>query len=79
MSAQVHGAAGNQEPEVDQTIPLPPVIDKILEFDRQSLDDPLLNDDKIFIKLRECLRKFTVNADEAIKNMTTHLIPEYKF
>ena len=55
------------------------MIDKILEFDRQSLDDPLLNEDKIFIKLRECLRKFTVHADESIKSMTTHLIPDYKF
>ena len=48
MSAQVQGS---QEPEVDPTVPLPPVIEKILEFDKQSLDDPELNEDKIFVKL----------------------------
>lgn len=67
MSAHMHGSPGKDgEQEEDHLAPMPPIVEKVLEFDKASLDDPNLNDDKIFIKLWECLWKFTIAADEAI-------------
>lgn len=56
MSAHLHGSSGKEgDAEEDHLAPLPPVVDKILAFDKASLEDPQLKDDRIFIKLRECL------------------------
>ena len=59
--------------------PLPPTLDKILEYDEDTLSHPSLNDDAIFVKLKDFLKRFTVEADEAIRNETTGDIPEYEY
>lgn len=52
MSAQLHGSPGKDgEQEEDHLAPMPPIVEKVLAYDKASLDDPLLKDDRIFIKL----------------------------
>lgn len=55
MSALTHPTGQSGEIEEDHTVPLPPIIEKVLAYDKASLDDPQLNEDRIFVKLRECL------------------------
>jgi hypothetical protein len=41
MSAQFQSSPGKDgENEEDHTYPTPPIIEKILEYDKASLDDP---------------------------------------
>lgn len=74
MSAEIQhsGTIKEGEVEVDDMAPMPPLIDKVLDYDKASLDDARLNNDKIFVKLWENLRRFTVEADEHMKMGTTN-------
>jgi hypothetical protein len=53
MSAEIQhsGTIKEGEVEVDDMAPMPPLIDKVLDYDKASLDDARLNNDKIFVKL----------------------------
>lgn len=68
-----------EEGEGDDLAPTAPMIDRVLSYDAATLNDPYLNDDAIFGKLRERLKKFTCAADEAIQTDTTSTFPEFKF
>lgn len=65
--------------DVDPFAPLPEMIDKILEYDEAALEDERLDHDQIFVKLKGNLKKFTIEADKAIKEGTMHEIPDYDF
>lgn len=55
------------------------VKDSILELDDMSLRDSKINSDPTFNKLKLFLRNFTIKAQEAILEKTTHEIRDYRY
>lgn len=55
------------------------MIESVLEHDEATISNPDMNDDKIFIKLKDWLKKFTIEADEAIQKCMTSVIPAFKY
>ena len=55
------------------------VKDKMLQLDDVSLRSKNIEHDQTFIKLKQFLKKFTIRADDLIRNSKTYLIPEFSY
>ena len=56
-----------------------PMIEWILEYDEATINNPDLSEHRIFQKLKDRLKKFTVEAEEAVQSRMTASDPAIDF
>ena len=59
--------------------PVRTIKDKMLQLDDVSLRHKNIDSDATFLKLKLFLKKFTIRADDLIRNAKTYLIPEFSY